>query len=361
MPGERATTGTPEEAAFLPIANALARSSAKGRSGLGAFRKYDALCRDTARVVFESSIFESTAIPGITPALIDEDLLFHFLHRRRSPACRYLLEQVLVRPGAFDPAGMWAVFWALIKAEHQFLLRYVPYWSNEERLTGHLVSQIVERVEEFGDRWNMLTRNSPSDRQPLCRVFYADTATARRESSTGADLALIVQCRFGWHDEFFKVARFQAKKAGRDGKATIDLDQVGPLGATENLGYYLFYHYFHAPGWSPTPTVRSAGDFADLVEEAEKEKKARGAGLGTKQIDARSSGFDFAAFVTFGLCDPGAERGVLASSAGDAVSTAMSSNRGPMPSRILVITVGEGATDVAWHELLREYVGGDQD
>lgn len=51
------------------------------------------------------------------------------------------------------------------------------------------------------------------------------------------------------------------------------------------------------------------------------------------------------------------EHGVLASSAEEAVRLLMATNRGlPNLSRIMIVTLGAQATEVAWDRLLSEYI-----
>jgi hypothetical protein len=290
---------------------------------------------------------------------------WHFSSRRLRPDFR-LFVRSLINPQAYDPQAIWALFWALAKAEHEFLYRYIPFWSHEERLTGHLVSQMVERLEEFHPHWRVLTA---SDHESKCEIWYADTATARRESVTGADLGLVVHARFPNQEEFFKVARFQAKKADRSGKAAIDLNQVEALLRTAHLGYLLFYHPLDPKQWSLPPTVRPAATFSNEVQNARKNSdepphhRPRPGDLPSISVDTQGNGWDLAAFVTFALTDPGSEEGVLATTAEDAVGELMAHTVAPLPSpsRILVVTVGAGTSTVHWPGLFREYIGSGQE
>ena len=131
--------------------------------------------------------------------MADDREMRHFFGRNMRSNPRVFIEELLATPTSYNPKGVWALFWALAKAEHNFLHKYVPYWSHEERLTGHLVSQLIDRLEEFGDAW--ATLNESTEPKATCRIWYADTATGRREATTGADLGLIVQAKFRDQDE----------------------------------------------------------------------------------------------------------------------------------------------------------------
>ena len=273
----------------------------------------------------------------------------------RQPRAPFLYRSHAQFTRELQSAPSWALFWSLAKAEHAFLEKYIPFWSHEERLTGHLVSQMVERLEEYGVHWRSLASGSPEKSD--CQIWYADTATARQEQFTGADLGLVVHGRMPGADEFFKVVRFQAKKVSKSGNATLDYDQLEALLNREDLGYYLFYHHLDKTQWSLPPTVRPANDFKGDLERVKKERelKPRRNGLGSGSVDARNTGYDLATLVTFGVADPASDTGVLARNAQDAVSILAS---GPTtPSRVLIVTLGSGTDVPLWQHLLTEYVG----
>jgi hypothetical protein len=341
---------TADHAEYVQIASEIAQGPIRSRVGYGAFRHFGGVFRDSIDVVLESSYFSPRSRDGSLPIFAFDPEFLHFFGRRHWMTPRAFVENVLGVPASYDPAPMWALFWSLAKAEHDFLQRYVSYWSHEERLTGHLVSQLVERLESFGPHWRAL--NAESGVESFCRIWYADTATARREAITGADLGLIVQAKFGNQSEFFKAARFQAKKVGRSGNARVDLDQVETmLQHHDKLGYYLFYHPLDTNSWTLPPTVRLASDFRHDLDEYRKKPRHSSAEI-TKQVNG--NGFDLAMFITFALADAGADHGVLASTANEAISVLMS---GGAPSRVLVVTLGEGTTPVTWNAALGEWIG----
>ena len=78
--------------------------------------------------------------------------------------------------------------------------------------------------------------------------------------------------------------------------------------------------------------------------------------MGGVSKGVRDDGWDFATFVTFGLADPAAEHGVLASDPSSAARCLMSAG-GPTPSRLLVLTLGEGGAVVDWGHTFGEYIG----
>jgi len=354
-PLPEAPTQRPEFTHLTSAAQDLVHGTLRGRTGFGAFRHFENIFRESLQVVLESSFLVHPKENGWPPFMAYDPELWHFFGRRMRSNPRVFIEGLLTAPTSYNPKAVWALFWALSKAEHHFLHKYIPYWSHEERLTGHLVSQLIERLEEFGDDW--ATLNESAESKSTCRIWYADTATGRREATTGADLGLIVQAKFRDQDEFFKVIRFQAKKVGRSGNARIDLDQVAALIQRDHLGYYLFYHPLLKNSWSLAPTVRAARDFENHLTEAQKQQQQKlRRPLGETSAQVQQNGLDLAMFITFAVADPASEHGVLASDAREAVSVLMSGDI-PNPSRVLVVTLGEGPTPVQWDETMHEWIG----
>jgi hypothetical protein len=347
-----------EENELFKKAQDIAKNWTRSRSGFGAFRHHQVIFQCTANLVLESGIFTYPQSLSDQIFLSEEDCLYLLLGHRLRINYKSFFENLLAKPATFEPRTTWALFWALATAEHQFMYRYTPYWSHEERLTGHLVSQIVERLEDFGAHWrhlNQATQPSSSD----IKVYYADTAIGLRESITGADLGLIIQARYGDQPEFFKVVRFQAKKTQNGGdNADINLQQVDALLQHEGLGYFLFYHRLDSEQWTPIPTVKSATFYQDELNDAKnhldikKQEK-----LGIKCLPALDRGCDFASFITFGVADPGSKHGFITSKAQDAVSVLMSVDQRILtnPSRVMVISIGESVSIIDWEDLFREY------
>lgn len=209
----------------------------QSRVGFGTFRKHRQVFEQSHRLIARSSLLAppETAVHALWP--LDPDYL-HFALRHgeynHSHFFRYLTS-----PRVFQPRCVWALFWALVKSEHQFANKFLPFWSHEERLTGHFISQICERIDEFAVHWSSLAGGDP--KRSWLDVWYADTATGSLEKVTGADLGLIVHGQYAGDEEFFKVARFQVKKVPSSNTARIDLNQTKALLQSEGLGHYLFF------------------------------------------------------------------------------------------------------------------------
>ncbi len=346
---------------FVNHALRITDDSIGTRSGFGALRNFNSISDNSIRLAIDSGFFSPPRENGNEPWIGSFDPEFWHFFGRRYPRqqFRHFLNRVLTSPSYFHPRCIWALFWALAKAEHEFLFRYVPFWSHEERLTGHFVSQIIERTLEYRELWSELDLNQFGEKSSELEIYYADTSAGRREALTGADLGFIIHAVLPKQREFFKVARFQAKKVSRSGNARIDLDQTRTLIRHPELGYYLFYHFMDQRVWSLTPTVRRASDYKHKIEEIEKENEKRLKGkLGEASLPARSDGYDFASFVTFALSDPAAEHGLIASSPAEALRLLMAGCEAlSEPSRVMIVTLGSPPQPPNWNEMLGEHIG----
>jgi hypothetical protein len=338
---------------YAKIAEAIASPAIQSRVGFGTFRKFSSLFERSHRLVTRSSLLAPTI--GGAPSLwaIDPEF-FHFAIRKGQYNHSHFL-RYLTSPDAYEPTCIWALFWALAKAEHRFVNKYLPFWSHEERLTGHFISQICERIEEFNVHWSDLVGNA--DKRSWLDVWYADTSIGNREKHTGADLGLILHGQYSGDDEFYKVARFQVKKVPSSNTARIDLSQTKALLRENNVGHYLFFHGQDTQEWRRPPSVAPATEFKYNLERAEKElleEKQNRKELGDESIEnVDNSSFDFATFLTFAVADPAADFGAFARSKTSAVHILMS---GGPPSRIAVISLGAQIQPSEWLHEMAEYI-----
>jgi hypothetical protein len=247
---------------------------------------------------------------------------------------------MLGTPDSVALSPMWHLFWALTEGTQRFVSRYIKFWSHEERLTGHLITEIA-RAAEGG---TVLFDSSPL--RGRVTLYYADVAARSMEAKTGADFAIIVQVATEGGGETFKVARFQAKKVGPNGKARVEADQLRVLRQTDGLGYYAFYYAPDNRSRLLPPTVVPAA----MIEPPKDEKQK------TLSWSARSGACDFATFIVFALADLGSEHGVAAQSAQEAAQVALHGrSQLQRPGRALVLSIGP-ASAPDWRELL----GGDE-
>lgn len=338
---------------YAELAAAIANPAIQSRVGFGTFRKFQTLFERSHDLIFRSSLITPSEGRASPLWAIDPNFL-HFALRHGQYNYSHFIRH-LTSPSVYEPKCIWALFWALAKAEHRFASKYLPFWSHEERLTGHFISQICERIEEFNTHWSNLVGSS--DKHSWLDVWYADTSIGNREKQTGADLGLILHGQYSGDDEFYKVARFQVKKVPSSNTARIDFSQTKALLREENVGHYLFFHGQDAQEWRRPPSVAPAKEFQYKLEQAEKkllEEKQQTKELGDESIEnVDNSSFDFATFLTFAVADPVADFGAFARSKTSAVRILMS---GGPPSRLAVISLGAQVQPSEWLHEMAEYI-----
>jgi len=120
-----------------------------------------------------------------------------------------------------------------------FLNKYIPQNSHEERLTGHLISEVASSLSIIGEVFKQ--KAFELYHSELCLDFhYADLSARLNERVTGADFGLIFHINLPDYQEKINVAIVQAKKLDKRGR--IDIDQFRALeNFTKEFGYYCFY------------------------------------------------------------------------------------------------------------------------
>ena len=106
--------------------------------------------------------------------------------------------------------------------------------------------------------------------------------------------------------------------------------------ARPQIGFYLFYHQSQYPLRSPAPTICSAQALADSVIDAGKQLDAS-----YLPMNVRSLGWDWASFVSFGLCEPASSLGASFDTIDDALATLGEGNQGHLPKYLYVISIAD--------------------
>ena len=116
---------------------------------------------------------------------------------------------------------------------------YVPQNSHEERLTGHLISELAGSLAIIQRRFMREAEHLYG--KPLgLQFYYADMSANRMEPHTGADFALILHLNLPDYGEHVRAIVCQAKKLGS--RARIETGQLDRLIAWADEGaYYCFY------------------------------------------------------------------------------------------------------------------------
>ena len=182
---------------------------------------------------------------------------------------RMLARQVLTDATAWGPMGYARLaLKALVHSEDRFARSYPPLGSHEERLTGHLLSELFAGLRTVAPAVSRAATNALGYPVEMDLV-YADLSAGRvstfngrssaRETYTGADFALmVVRAEHGWANCSVTAAVFQAKKLVDD-RAEIGLSQlVTLLTRGGNGAYYCLYDML---SWRRlAPMVVDAGD-----------------------------------------------------------------------------------------------------
>jgi hypothetical protein len=177
----------------------------------------------------------------------------------------------------FPNINAWLIYWAALEAQHRFSSVFCGIASHEERLTGHLVSELFAARDRLQHKLGAMiaacreeradgTREVLSDLEKgLGGEFaYADLSTRRQEQHTGADIGLVLEREFSQGGHAFIPLRLQAKRSGSNGRADLkarsrpdDADQLNRLTESE-IGHYLYYATESAGCGPIAPLVQSA-------------------------------------------------------------------------------------------------------
>lgn len=132
------------------------------------------------------------------------------------------------------------LFRSFVSAEQKFISNYIPQNSHEERLTGHLVSELENALFILQETFEQMSQEIYGQKVPV-EFHYADLSSDNQEKYTGADLGLIFHVNLPDFPETFRVAAIQAKKM-KDNGARIDIEQKKKLiEIYDGMAYYMFY------------------------------------------------------------------------------------------------------------------------
>ena len=152
----------------------------------------------------------------------------------------YLARQILNDEKQFSSPLFQLLFKSFVVAEGKFIKNYIPQNSHEERLTGHLVSELENGLYILRDYFEEASKAIYGEKIPL-NFYYADLSSNRQEKNTGADLGFIFYVNLPDFPKHIRIAAIQAKKAKKT-SATIDIDQLNKIiSAYEGNAYYMFY------------------------------------------------------------------------------------------------------------------------
>ena len=200
--------------------------------------------------------------------------LFYRSHYKMCPECfhdfntidliKILLNEVVCENEMID-----LFFKALIRAEIRFISRFIPQRSNEERLTGNLVSEIDSSIFLIKDQFQSLSLKSYSEKKTIDFYYYDLSKGGKVEKETGADLGFILVIDLPDHPFTVKSFIFQAKKINN--KVQIDKEQYLKLKKIDDQCCgYLFYDMNFSTLSSPLVLKLDDYNFTQKMEKSYK-------------------------------------------------------------------------------------------
>jgi len=244
----------------------------------------------------------------------------------------HMLAATLTDPLALATDALWAVHWAMFQCSQNFARSLAQSDAREDFLTGKLTTHLSQWLTEWGtDRIRRFG-------YPASRSYMGilEIASSREETRLGADLGVIVDIDVGGLT-CRKVALLQAKKA-IDGGTNVGSDsmQLSKLSQQPQLGYYIFYHQATHPRLPPAATVCSATELAESDDVTKRGINAR-----HLPINVRTLGWDFAGFVSFGLCRSDSDVGLPFNDAKDALHALSGGDPQHLPKYLQVIAIAD--------------------
>ncbi|MFH2074198.1 MAG: hypothetical protein ABIJ57_02450, partial [Pseudomonadota bacterium] len=113
---------------------------------------------------------------------------------------------------------------AILRAEIRFISRFILQRSNEERLTGNLVSELDAAIFLAKPIFRQIAKERYHSEQDFDFFYYDLSKGGKVEKQTGADLGFIVIIDLPDHPFTVRSVVFQAKKC--NSTVAIDIDQL---------------------------------------------------------------------------------------------------------------------------------------
>ncbi|EHA14565.1 hypothetical protein [Halomonas sp. HAL1] len=257
-----------------------------------------------------------------------------------------LLPLQAASPLNFNVDVLWTIYWAMLQCEQQMAELLADTKAHEDILNGRFSANVenwltgwaAKRIQDYG---------YPSSYSYLGTLQLANTT---EETRTGADIGVIIALNVGGL-RCRKAVLLQAKRA-KQGIANVGSTkgQLPKLSKLPRAGYYLFYHESPTTPFCPVPTVSSAELLQQHILDMQKSPEAC-----NLPLDVRTSGWDWASFFSFGLCDAQSEIGETFDTFEDALSILGSGSTGHLPQYVYVVAIENEPYVLELKKKLREY------
>ena len=131
-------------------------------------------------------------------------------------------------------------FEAFARAEVRLALRFIPQRSNEERLTGHLISELEAAIHMVTESFSAKSLERYGEMKQIDFAYYDLSQGGHIEKETGGDLGLILSVDLPDRPKLVSYAAIQAKRLS--GSTSLDKRQYDTLTRNfEEGAAYLFY------------------------------------------------------------------------------------------------------------------------
>lgn len=257
-----------------------------------------------------------------------------------------LLPLQAASPLNFNVDVLWTIYWAMLQCEQQMAELLADTKAHEDMLNGRfsayfetwLTKWAAKRIQAFG---------YPSSHSYLGTLQLANTG---EETRTGADIGVIIVLNVGGL-RCRKAVLLQAKRA-KQGIANVGSTkgQLPKLSKLPRAGYYLFYHESPTTPFCPVPTVSSAELLQQRVLDMQKSPEAH-----YLRLDVRTCGWDWASFVSFGLCNAQSDIGETFDTFDEALSILGSGSTGYLPQYVYVVAIENEPYVLELKKRLREH------
>lgn len=131
-------------------------------------------------------------------------------------------------------------FEAFARAEARLGMRFIPQNSNEERLTGHLISEMEAAIHLVSDSFTAKSMERYGEAKQIDFAYYDLSRGGHVEKETGGDLGLILSVDLPDRPKLVSYAAIQAKRLS--GSTSLNKVQYDTLTMNfKDAAAYLFY------------------------------------------------------------------------------------------------------------------------
>ena len=130
-------------------------------------------------------------------------------------------------------------FEAFARAEVRLALRFIPQRSNEERLTGHLISELEAAIHMVADSFAAKSQERYGEAKQIDFAYYDLSQGGHVEKETGGDFGLILTIDLPDRPKLVSYAAIQAKRLL--GSTSLNKLQYDTLTRNFKGAAYLFY------------------------------------------------------------------------------------------------------------------------